>query len=172
MNLIAAATELRYNILGQKSGIAASHIHINIFHTDKAVEDGFKLAQKLYLIKQYIVHPVICDLLFQIRHQHIRVLKPLVFKSIKSNFYDVLFIHSLRKKMLLEKIEQQIGLSAPTNPGDDLDKAVVLLADELIQVGVSFHDHTFKPPIEFFCVHAHFYSIVLYPIRGSFATTY
>ena len=61
-------------------------------------------------------------------------------KSIKSNFDDVLFIHSLRKKMLLEKIEQQIGLSAPTNPGDDLDKAVSYV-HELIQ---SEHGRTMR----------------------------
>ena len=102
MNFVPAATKLRDDILGQKSGVAASHIHINISHADKAVEDSLELAQKLHLIKQYIVHSVICDLLFQIRHQHIRVLKLLVFKSIKGNSYDVLFIHSFRKKVLLK----------------------------------------------------------------------
>ena len=53
----------------------------------------------------------------------------------------MVLVYSFRKKMFLKKIEQQIGLSASANAGDDLNKAVVLLADEPIQVGVSFHYH-------------------------------
>ena len=138
MNLIAAATELRDNILRQESGVAAGHIHIHIFHADKAVENGFKFARKLYFIEQNIVHTIICDLLFQIGHQHIGGLKLLIFKSIKGNFYNVPFVHIFGKKMFLEKMEQQIGFPASTNARDDLDQTVVPLADELVQVDVSF----------------------------------
>ena len=71
-----------------------------------------------------------------------------------------------------KKIEQQIGFSTPANTGDDLDKAVVLLANELVQISVSFHNHASMPPIENFCVYPHFSSIELSPTRGSFTTTY
>ena len=43
--------------------------------------------------------------------------------------------------MLFEKIEQQIGFSASANTGDDLDKPVVLFADELVEVDISSYDH-------------------------------
>jgi hypothetical protein len=87
------------------------------------------------------VHPVISNLFFQIWHQHIGVLKPFVLKCVKRYFDDVIAVHSFRAKMLLEKIEQQKGLSTATDAGNDLDKAIVFLADEFAQIYISFHYH-------------------------------
>ena len=95
MHLIAASSELSNDILGKETGITSGYIYVHIFHTYQAVEDRFKLSKQLYLIKQYIIHSIIFNLLFQIWIQHIRITIFLVFKSIKSNLNDVIFIYSL-----------------------------------------------------------------------------
>jgi len=40
--------------------------------------------------------------------------------------------------MIVKKVEQQIGLPTASDAGNNLDKSIVLLANQLIQVLVSF----------------------------------
>ena len=64
MHFISTASEFSNNIPGKETGITSGYIYVHIFHTNQAVEDSFKLSKQLYLIKQYIIHSIIFNLLF------------------------------------------------------------------------------------------------------------
>lgn len=49
-DFISPAPKLCYNVTGQKSGIAAGHIDVNIAYAKQAVQYLFKSGHKLYFI--------------------------------------------------------------------------------------------------------------------------
>ena len=72
MHFISTASEFGNKIPGKETGITSGYIYVYIFHANQTVENRLKLSQQLYLIKQYIIHSIIFNLLFEIWIQHIR----------------------------------------------------------------------------------------------------
>ena len=142
MNLVAAPTELRDHILRQKTRIAARHIDVHILHANEAVQDGLKFVQKLHFVEKHIIHVIARDPFLQMRVQHIRITKPLVFKSIKCDLDDMRLINSLKKQMFLEKTKKKIRFPAPPQTRHYFDQTIMLFADQRIKVAISFYFHT------------------------------
>ena len=95
MQLITPAPEFRNNIFRQKLCIAAGNIDIYIGHPHKAIEDRFKISQKLHLVqKEDIVHPMIGDLIFYVGIEHIRVPILFILVGIKGHIDNVICRHT------------------------------------------------------------------------------
>jgi hypothetical protein len=65
---------------------------------------------------------------------------------IKHNFDDVGYLNAAIQQMLLEQVEQQVGLSATTDSSNNLDQMIVFVRDEFLQVFIAikfYHTLTF-----------------------------
>ena len=154
MHLVAAPAKLSDDIPGEKAGIAPGYVYVCIFHAYQAVEDRFKFTKQLHFVKQDIVHTaVIFDAFLQMRIQNIRIPQPFAFKCVKCDLNDMVFIHTLCQQMPLEQRKEQIRFTASAHTGDDLDKTVVFLFYERIQVVASFDFHVYRLLLEDFTVY-------------------
>ena len=134
MQFIAPAPEFRNNIFRQKLCIAAGNIDIYIGHPHKAIEDRFKISQKLHLVEKDIVHSMIGDLIFYVGIENIRVPILFVFVGIKGHIDNVICRHTCFKQIIPEDRKQQIRFAAAAHSGNHLNESIVLLADQFFQV--------------------------------------
>lgn len=104
-------------------------------------------------------------LLLKVKLQNIRVTKTLILKGIECNFYNVLFIRSFCKQMILKQIERQVGLYTTADACHHLDESITLFTDELILIDVSLDFHVIVIlSIKNFCELSQNHSVLLFPI--------
>ena len=137
MQLVAPATEFGDNIFGQEFRIAAGDIHIYIGNPHKAIQHRFKFSQKLYFVKQNIVHLIINDLSLDMWVENFGITEPFGFKGIEGNFDDMVCIYTVLPQVLLEESKQQIGLSAAAHAGNNFDQSIMLFCYQFIEVIVT-----------------------------------
>ena len=141
MDFISASTKFRQDIRGKESGIAASHIGIDIALVEQRVQDGLELTKILYFVQEDIVVPVICHLLVQIRNESIWIPELLVFQAVEFHDKDMVRRDTRAEQMRPKELQQQIRLPAAPDASDDFDQAVVHAMDELVQIDVTFDLH-------------------------------
>ena len=56
-----------------------------------------------------------------------------------------------REKMVSEELEQEVGLSASPDAGDDLDRTIPFALDESIEIPVTSNLHVPTPVIKIYC---------------------
>ena len=145
-DLVAAAAELGHHVGGQHLRVAARHVHVHVAHAQQPVEHpvqtGRLLAahllvrdRVLHLVQQHVVRFLaIRDTGSHIVVQGERVAVALVHQIVQRDLDDVVVVHALRAQMVLEQVEQEIGLAAAPRARDDLDHTVAFARDEIVQV--------------------------------------
>ena len=175
MDLIPSAGELSSDILGQQPCIASCHIYIHVLFPEIPVQNGLEAIKRLDLIKQQIIHPVICHLGMDIRHEFLRIdptflllnlNKALpdqkkIIRRVKREADDMLVIHPAFQEVIIEDIVKQIGFAAPPDTGDHLDQSIMLPLYKLIQIEIPAYLHKGTSAIDF-CNMLHF-SFIQYP---------
>lgn len=123
------------------NGRCCRYIDIDVVDTHKSVQNRLKLAKKLHLVKQNVVHFVIDKLLLDIGVKHLRVTEFLVFKAVEGDFNDVALVRAAFEQVFLKKRKQQIGLSAATYSRHNLYQTVVLFCYQFVEVIISLYFH-------------------------------
>lgn len=90
VDLITAAAKFGYNILGKKSGVASGNVQVNVFHSGQAVQDRFKLCQKLNFVQKDVIHRAVFYLFFHKGIQHLRGTISGIFEGIKAPSFELL----------------------------------------------------------------------------------
>ena len=102
MDLVPPPPELGDHILREEAGVAPGHINIHVLHPGQTVQNRFKLVQKLDLIQQDIVHPVVLDAFLEIGVEHIGVSECTIFKGIKGDLDDARCLRPFGQQVFFE----------------------------------------------------------------------
>lgn len=135
---------------------SAGHIHIQIFicfeFTQHIIDGNFN--STVFLIdnlcgKPKLVNEKIKLFLFLFRHKgfHLfaerdRISELIVTPLVQFDFYDVVCLNSLRKKILIKQIKRQYRLSATADAGDYLDFTVPHVMNHTVQIRISFNHYS------------------------------
>ena len=152
--LVAPAAEFGQNIGREHFGIAAGYIQVDVFNLHQAQqyideadlfirsrEIGIRnIGNLLDLIQKDIVHfcfigQQAAEILSQL--QRITVADVLIL--VQRQLDNLIVRNADRVQILMIELEQQIGFSAPTDAGDNLDQSILSFLDQLVQVTVTLY---------------------------------
>ena len=151
MDLCCPASELGRNITGQCFGVAAGHIYIQIFVRLELVEhivnrdlniSVFRiqnLGSKLNLIDEQIILFVFISRNdpFDILTEGNGISELIIFSLVQFNFDDLVVLYTVLQQILIKQFEQQNGLSASANTGNDFDFSIPHITDYAVQIIIS-----------------------------------
>ena len=140
MNLVASASELGDDVLGEKLRVAAGGVDFRV-PAEQAIEHGFEVVEQLDFVEQENGIRVLFHFFPGELVEGIGITVFLVVAFVKSHLDDPLRQHTMVEQIVPENGTQQIGFAASPKAGNDLDESIVLLANELVEVKLPLNFH-------------------------------
>ena len=107
------------------------NVDVHVGAPEQAVEDALEVAEHLDLVEQDVVGPVVPEPGVDVPVEGVRVPVGGVPPVVEGHLEDVPVVHAALAEVVPELPEDEEGLPAAPDPGDDLDEAVPLSVDEL-----------------------------------------
>ena len=123
----------------EELGIAPRDVDVHVGAPEQTIEDALEVAEHLDLVEQDVVGSVIAEPGVDILVEHVRTPVWGVPSVIEGHLEDVLVIHAALAEVVPELPEDEEGLPAASDSGDDLDEPVPLTFDELPQIEVPLY---------------------------------
>lgn len=154
MDIVASPPKLGHDVSGEKFGVAAGHIHIDIAEAQETVEDpieadGTVTVAHLFprdgilgFIEQHIVLLVLInDPTPDVGGELLGVAKLLMSIVIEGDLDDVLCLYSISDEIITVDLEEEEAFARPPQAGQNFDQIIESPLNELLQIGIPRNQH-------------------------------
>ena len=131
-DFIPPAPKLGDHVRGQKTGIAAGNIDVQVRDVQEAVQHVLELGQELHLVDDQQMGTRVGHALLDKGQHHVRVAQMAEGAVVQGNLDEMRRIEALFRQIPVEQLEEQIGLARAAQAGHDFDHAVPSAADEFV----------------------------------------